>query len=174
MLILQKQYIGMTVVSVQSGMPCGKVSQLIIDPNKLSVALIGVLEPRSTSYLLPTDVRFMSEDRMFIDAEHKLSEAEDLLRHQDIIKDHFTPVGCKVVTESRKRLGKVSDYALDDTSWLVEKLYVGGGILANPLLEDKIISRADVVNVNKGTITVRDLANRAHKPLTIPLPKNVA
>ncbi len=171
MLLLREHFVGLTVASVQSGLPCGKVSGFVIDSTKLAVALIIVTNARGTYYLLPGDVRFMNHERLIIDAEEKLSTHEDLIRHQEVIAAAFDPIGRKVVTESRKRLGKVVNYAIEDSDWLIGKLYVTSGLLGNPLQQEQMIDRVDIINVEKNRITVRDLKDRASKPLTIPLPK---
>lgn len=174
MLIFREQFIDSTVASVQSGLPCGKITRFIVDPASLAISLLVIEDLHETTYLLPSDIRYATAERIIIDAEEKLSESDDLLRHQELITQNFDPIGCTVVTESRKKLGKVTNYAIDDTSWQIAKLYVMAGILGNPLQQEQIIEVSDVVNVENKKITVRDLRNRVHKPLTIPLPKNVA
>ncbi len=174
MLHLRDHFIGLTVASVQSGFPCGKVVGLVINPDNLATELLTIQDPKGLAYLLPGDIRFITNDRLIIDAEEKLSEAEDLLRHQDVINRNFNPLGCKVITESRKRLGKVTNFAIEDSNWVIGKLYVAAGLFGNPLQQEQMIDHGDVVNIEGSTITVRDLENRAHKPLTIPLPKHTA
>lgn len=170
--MFREHFIGLTVASVQSGLPCGKVTGFVIDPAKLAIALIAITDSRGVYYLLPSDIRFFNHERLIIDAEEKLSEHEDLIRHQEVIAMAFDPIGCKVVTESRKRLGKVVNYAIEDSDWLIGKLYVASGLLGNPLQQEQMIDRTDVTNVEKNRITVRDLKSKVAKPLTIPLPKH--
>lgn len=174
MLMFREHFIGLTVASVQSGLPCGKVSGFVISPDKLSITLIAVTDSRGVYYLLPDDIRFFNQERLIIDAEEKLSEHEDLVRHQAVISAAFNPIGCKVVTESGKRLGKVVNYAIDNTTWLIGKLYVTPGLLTNPLQQEHIIDRSDVINIEKNRITVRELRQRTGKPLTIPLPNQAS
>lgn len=170
--MFREHFIGLTVASVQSGLPCGKVTGFVIDPDRLAITLIAITHIHGVSYLLTSDIRFFNHERLIIDAEEKLSEHEDLIRHQDVITRAFDPIGCKVVTESGKRLGKVTNYAIEDSDWLIGKLYVAAGLLGNPLQQEQMIDRTDVTNVEKNRITVRDLKAKAHKPLTIPLPKH--
>ncbi len=174
MLIFREQFIGSTVASVQSGLPCGRITSFVVDPSKLAVSLLAIDELQGRSYLMPSDIRFVSGQRVIIDAEEKLSDKDDLLRHQELIAQNFDPIGCSVVTESRKKLGKVTNYAIDDTSWQIAKLYVTAGIFGNPLQQEQIIDLADVVSTESKKIIVRDLRNRVRKSLTIPLPKNIA
>lgn len=171
MLMLREHFIGLTVASVQSGLPCGKVSGFVINPDKLSITLIAITDTRGLYYLLPNDIRLLNHERLIIDAEEKLSAHEDLIRYQDVISEDFKPIGCKVVTEGGKRLGKVVNYAIDNHAWLIGKLYITPGLLANPLQQEHIIDRSDVINVEKNRITVRELRQRTGKPLTIPLPR---
>lgn len=172
MLLFREHFIGLTVASVQSGLPCGKVTGFVIDPSNLAIGLIIVANTQAVHYLLPSDVRFFNHERLIIDAEEKLSSHEDLVRHQEAIDAAFDPIGCKVVTESNKRLGKVVNYAIEDSNWLIGKLYVASGLLGNPLQQEHMIDRTDITNVDKNRITVRDLKSKATKPLTIPLPKH--
>ena len=169
--MFSKQLIGLTVASVQSGLPCGKIESLIVSPEKLTVELLCILDQGGIAYLLPSDIRFIADDRVIIDAEHKLSEADDLLRHQEAIKNAFSPIGCSVVTESRKKLGKVSEYSLDNQSWAAVKLYVSPGLFGNPLQEELMVDRHDVVDVMSNKIVIRDLHGKAGSRLTIPLPE---
>ena len=172
MLMFREHFIGLTVASVQSGLPCGKVTGFVINPDKLAISLIIITDASGVSYLLTSDIRFFNHERLIIDAEEKLSDHEDLIRHQDLIGQAFNPIGCKVVTEGGKRLGKVTNYAIEDSDWLIGKLYVASGLLGNPLQQEQIIDRIDVINVENNRITVRDLKSREHKPLTIPLPRH--
>lgn len=174
MLVLREQIIGKTVASVQSGLPCGTVYGFVINPNSLAIELLTIKDLRGTYYLLPGDIRHITAQRVIVDAEEKLSEADDLLRHQNLIKQGFDPVGKTIVTESKKKLGKVTNYAIDDTSWRAAKLYAAPGIIGSTLGKEHIIDSADIVQVEPKKIIVRDLRNTNKKPLTIPLPKNIA
>lgn len=174
MLMLYDQLIGRTIASVQSGLPCGRIASFIVDPANLAIELITIHDLHGAQYLLPGDVRYIGTERVIIDAEEKLSEADDLLRHQEIIHQNYSPISSKVVTESKKKLGRVTNYAIDENNWRIAKLYVTSGLFGNPLQQEQIIDASDVVSVEANKIIVRDLRNTQKKPLTIPLPKNVA
>jgi sporulation protein YlmC with PRC-barrel domain len=77
-------------------------------------------------------------------------------------------IGCRVRTESGRKLGKVHDLRArgDDGGWLLEGLIVGRGGLRARLVggdgpavyEGAVLPWASIVGLQDGLVTVRDAA----------------
>jgi ribosomal 30S subunit maturation factor RimM len=107
---------------------------------------------------------------MIIDSHQNLSEPEELLRHQEVLNHPFTLVGCKVVTQGGKKLGRVKDFSTDTQHFFVNKLNVVAPFWMLPFNNRFLIDRADIVDVEKSRIVVKDAAIKATEAVTKPLP----
>ncbi len=168
---LASEFIGRAVYSVHSADQIGIIKSLLVRESDLKVELIVVVTLSSTqgSYLLPSDIRFENSKKIIINSHHDLSEAEDLLRYKQSIQKPFLLLGCKVVTQTGKKLGKVRDYSLDTQHFFINKIHVSN--LWGTLISDKlIIARSDIVDVDRAKVTVRDGVVKIKKANAKPLP----
>lgn len=167
---LASTFIGQAVYSVHSSDQIGVIKSLLVRESDLKVELIVVVTiSAKTSYLLPSDVRFESPEKIIVNSHHDLSEAEDLLRYKQSIRNPFLLLGCKVVTQTGKKLGKVRDYTLDTQHFFINKIHVSN--LWGTLISDKlIIARSDIVDVDRAKVTVRDGVVKIKKANAKPLP----
>jgi uncharacterized protein YrrD len=176
MMRLAGQYLNQPVLSLHAGQAIANISDIVINPHDLSIAAFGCLPLRQPKrlFLLPQSVRESSRDGLVVNHEEDLSEAEDLLRLQDVLKMNFRLEGKPVITESKRRLGKVADYVVDNVGWQVVKLHVQrpfwravfGGML--------IIDRSFIVSVSQRAIVVKDASVKAAEPVRAAVPTPAA
>ena len=97
-----------------------------------------------------------------------LTEIEDLVRLQDIIKLAFEPINKPVETVSGQKIGKVNDYAVDLKSMYIQKLYVtqpiyknfnGGNIVVDRNQVNEITPKRIIINDLLGTVPVQARAS---------------
>lgn len=157
--------------SLRSGVVIGEVTSPIIDMNTLTVASFYVkIGAREELVLHPDDIREYGPLGFIIDDEEVLMETSDLIKLKKIIDEDFDIFGKKVVTERRRRVGKIDDVAIDN-QFVIQKLYVGQSLLSSFSSSQKIIGRKQIVDVSEKKITVKSPDEKVKKrvPATNPV-----
>jgi len=146
------------IISLRSGGPIGTALQPIINPHNLKILGWWCKSVIGTGHLilLVEDVRQTMPDGLAVNDEAALSVPEDLARHREILKIQFQLLD-KLVKTKRHKLGKVNDYAYDDGSMFVHKLYVARSLIKVFSAEDTlIIDRTQILEVTDNYILVKD------------------
>lgn len=157
-LLLGSQLTNTPVMSLQSGSALGAVGEPIIDPRKLQVVAYYVLGPRisETSIVHTSDIREYGPLGFIVDgADSVMALDEDLVRLQEVIKFKFSLLGKSVVDDTKKKLGKVADYALESDSYNIQKIHVNQSVIKNFSNANLIIHRSQIIEVTDSTILVR-------------------
>lgn len=162
------------VVGVQNAETLGLITGFIVKSSdfKIVACVVNSSISKNKLYLLPSDIRLVNNDKIIIDSHQKLSEFEDLVRYQHEITQNYNVIGNKVVTTSGKRLGKVENFIFDPAHFYISKLYVKPNILKSLLVTNLLIDRADVVDVKKNTIVVKDNYAKIKKASPSVLPQS--
>lgn len=128
----------------------------IFNPHNLKIVgwWCNVGEPKPM-ILLSEHVREMMPNGLAVDDHDDLSEAEDLVRHHEILEADFKLID-KLVRTKRQKLGKVSDYSYNE-GLFVQKLYVSRP-LHKVLTSDTtlLIDREQILEVTDQYILVKD------------------
>lgn len=159
MLARLEQMVGSKVISLHAAGAIAEVAEPIIDPDKLTLAGFYVGHPKirdQAQILLAQDIRQISPGRVFINSVDELTAKTDLVRLKPILELNFQLVGKPVVTESGKKIGRVSDYIVDTTSWTIQKIYIKPSILKSFAATNLIVDRSQIVEVSNSKITVSD------------------
>ncbi len=104
--------------------------------------------------LLTQDIREHIDKGFVINDHEVLGKPEELVRLQSILKLNFELIGKPVVTVNKQRLGKVSDYAVDDATLYVQKLYVSQGLIKSITGGNLSIDRSQIVEITNRKIVV--------------------
>ena len=87
------------------------------------------------------DIREASPDGLIIDSIDRLVSEGDVVRLDEVMSLNFDLLGLKVVTQDKKKLGKVVDYTLDAMSFSVYQLIVHFALQsADPSSQDSLLS----------------------------------
>lgn len=126
MLQLSESLLNRPVMSLRTGQPVATITEPIINPNNLKIEGFYCLDRFSKSQLvlLYQDIRDVIPQGFVIDDHDVLAEANELVRLKDILNIGFKLIGKPVVTISKQRVGKVSDYATEMETMYIQKLYV--------------------------------------------------
>jgi len=146
------------VMSLQTGGQLGEIQAAIVDPRKLQVVAFYVGGPRiqTKSVLHTTDIREIGPLGVIVNAADDIMDLDqDLVRLQEVINLQFTLIGKPVVDDTRHKLGKVTEYSLDTTTFLIKKLHVSQSIMKNLMSSSLMIDRSQIIEVTDGAITVR-------------------
>lgn len=169
MLRLANAYIDKAVLSLRTGGKIGITNSVIINPNNLKLEgwYVESLFEKG-SFILPiAEVRDFISKGIVVDDHDALTLPEDMIRLKEVIELRFELIGKAVITESKKKLGKVDDYAVDDLTSLIQKMYVNPPMLKGFTSDQLLISRQDIVEINDKKIIVRDAL--VHSRVGVPV-----
>lgn len=137
--------------------------EAIINPNNLKIEGWHCTDHFSKRdlILLSQDVRDIVPQGIAIDDYDRLSEPGELIRLQEILSLQFELIGKQVYTDTGRRVGKVNDYAVDSTSFLVQKLYISQPVYKDFKGGQLSIDRQQIVEITDKRIVVRDVLEKA-------------
>lgn len=164
--------VGKNIASLRTGTPVGVVSEAIINPHNLKVDGWHAIElpKKRQGILLAQDIRDILPQGFIVDDHDAISEPGELIRLKEILKLNFQLIGKSVIDENRKRLGKVSDYAIDKDTFDVSKIHVAQSVFRSFKGGALLIDKSQVVEVNPHQIIVKQTANplESELPATVP------
>jgi len=148
----------MPVVSLRTGGKIATTEEFVVDPHNLKVEgwYCKDTYSKETLVLLATEVREIVPQGLAVNDHTSLTEVNELIRLKEILELKFSVLGKLVITESGRKLGKVSDFAIDSDSFFVVKLYVAQPIYKNLAGGQLIIDRSQIVEITDKKITVKD------------------
>jgi len=141
------------------GAMVGLVENLIINPDDGKLAGITVREgfgKRNLKTLSAKDILGISSEFYLVPSYDSLGEVDEIVRLKEIMDQDIPIVGNKVYTESGMYLGKVFDFTLDLTTFLITRIYVRPGLFGG-LAKQYIIYYKNIISIEKDKITVADL-----------------
>ena len=161
MLQLSNSLLNRPVLSLRTSSVVATTTAAIINPTNLKIEGLYCqdgFDRKKTVVLVFQDIRDIIEQGIVVNDHDVLVEADELIRLKRWMDLRFELMGKPVVTVSKEKLGKVSDYATDTSSMYIQKLYVGQSILKSLTGGTLSIDRTQIVEVNDRKITVQDLA----------------
>lgn len=158
MLRLSNQITDLPVLSLRTGGEIAKAGEPIINPNNLKIEGWFCTDKFSKEQLvlLPQDVRDFVPQGIAVNDHDVLTNPEELIRLQKILELEFELLGKQVITNHKRRLGKVADYAVDADSLVIQKLYVARPMYRSLSEGQLTIDRSQIIEINNRRILVRD------------------
>jgi len=158
MMRLSNNYLDRMVLSLRTGGVIGQASAPIINPNNLRiVGWYCTSRTEKCQYILPTsEIREFIPKGLVVNDYEALTHPDDLVRLKEVIHLNFEIIGKSVVTESKKRMGKIADYSVDDTSYYIQKLYINQSLLKSISTDQLIIDRSQIVEITDKKIIISD------------------
>jgi uncharacterized protein YrrD len=156
---LLDQFDNLPVRSLRTGHLVAHLQTPIIDPKNLRIVAWTCQADWSAAPLLlrSEDIRGTTDQAVIVDSEEELVEPDDLVRLKPVLELNFQLLGKPVVTDQKRKVGKVSNFVVEDESWFIQKLYVGQSILKNLGASGRVISRQQIVEITPHRIVVRDV-----------------
>lgn len=172
MKVLASDVIKMQIFSLRLGGPIAVVEKILLDEAhlRIRILILRVMGEKQLGYLLPGDIRLSEQKKMIVDSEEKISEKNEVIRDRPIIERDLTLFNMIVVTVSGKKLGRIENYAFENTSYLVTKLYIRTNLIKNFIHDNLIIDRADIVDIKNDRVIVRDAFANGKQMATNALP----
>ena len=163
MLVLGSRLNDTPVMSLQTGTRLARTSTPLINPANLKIVafkLDGPLLSEQPSFLRTADIREMSSVGMIIDSSDELIGLDDVIKIKQLHELNFSLIGMSVIDENRHKLGKVSNYTVDTSSFVIQQLDVPRGILKGLTETSILIHRSQITEINDNAIIVKTTAKR--------------
>ena len=159
MLQLSGQILGKPVLSLRTGGPVAWAVTPIFNPNKLSIEGFYVRDTvdKRELVLLCQDIREMSRQGLIINDHDVLAQPNELVRLKEVLDLNFELMDKRVETTGKHKVGKVSDYAVETTSMVVQKLYASRSFWKNLTGGALSIDRSQIVEVTNRRIVINEL-----------------
>ena len=158
MLQLSSKLFNVPILSLRSQGPVGTALEPIINPNNLKIeGWFAVDRFSGQKLILPVgEVREFMRGGLAVNDHDAMTEPDEMVRLQKVIQINFSLIGKLVMTEKRKKIGKVTDFAFDPTSMYIQNLYVSQRGLKAFAGDDRVIGRGQIVQISDRAIVVRD------------------
>ncbi len=157
MLQLSGMIINRPVLSLRTGTPVATALAPIINPNNLKIEGFFCKSGRKQVILVAQDIRDVLPQGIVVNDEDVLTDQSELVRLKDVIGINFELLGKHVETASKRKLGKVNDYATETGSMYVKKIYVAQPIYKNISGGNLGIDRTQIIEITDKKIIVNDL-----------------
>lgn len=171
MLLIGSKVAGMPVLSLHVGGKIANTKQAIIDPEDLRVIAYTVEgpiiknDPELGDILDTQDIREISESGLIIDSADRFVNREDVIRFDEVMDLGFNLVGLKVVTQNGKKLGKIIDYTMDSTTFMIYQLIVQRPFMSSLMDPELTINRSQIIEVDDYKVTIK------HDKAQVKMPK---
>jgi sporulation protein YlmC with PRC-barrel domain len=168
MLQLSNNLLNKSVLSLRTGTPIATVTGPLINPNNLKIEGFYCQDrfDKRQLLLLYQDIRDMLPQGYVVNDHDVLVEPEELVRLKDIIALDFELIGKQVVTVSKEKVGKVSDYATEAETMFIQKIYVSQSILMSLTGGSLSIDRTNINEITPKRVIINDLVENT--PATAP------
>ena len=163
MLQLSSSLLNKSVLSLRTGTPIATVTSAIINPNNLKIEGFYCLDRFSKEelVLLYQDIRDVMPQGFVVNDHDVLAEPEELVRLKDVMQLGFELVGKQVVTTSKQKVGKVSDYAAETETMYIQKIYVAQSILKSLTGGSLSIDRTQINEITPRRVIINELTKSA-------------
>lgn len=161
MLLLSAKLYDQAILSLRTGGKVAIARAPIINPNNLQVVGFYCTDHFSGDelILLAQDIREHIRQGYVVNDHEVLASREDLVRLEKILLLEFELLGKTVITNHKRHLGKISDYAVDSESLYVQKLYVAPRLLKSLTGSPLSIDRSQVIEISDQRIVVKEATN---------------
>jgi sporulation protein YlmC with PRC-barrel domain len=163
MLQLSATILNKAVLSLRTGAPVAAITGLILNPDNLKIEGFYCQDrfDKKELVLLPQDIRDVLPKGYVINDHDVLTEPDELVRLKKIMDLNFELLGKQVVTVSKQKIGKVSDFATETSSMRIQKIYVAQSVLKSLTGGSLSIDRNQIQEITPRRIIINDLLKKA-------------
>lgn len=169
MLQLSANLLNKSVLSLRTGSAVAAITGVIINPDNLKVEGFFCqdrFDKKKELILLPQDIRDVLPKGYVINDHDVLAETSELVRLKKVIDLNFELLGKQVMTVSKQKVGKVSDFATETTTMYVQKIYVAQSVLKTLTGGSLSIDRSQIQEITPRRIIINELMKKA--PVAAP------
>ena len=157
MLTIADRFLGMPVMSLQTGAELARTVREVIDPRDLTIIayeLAGPMLDQTPSLLRVADIREIGSLGMIVDSVDELISPSDVIKIQQVYNYQFTLLDKIVVDEANHKLGKVTGYTLQAGNFVIQQLVVRRPFLKSFNDTELLVHRSQISKVTDDLITV--------------------
>ncbi len=157
MLLSHDRFIGISVMSLQTGAELAHTKRVIIDPRDLTVVayeLEGPMLNEHPSFLRVADIRELSTIGFIIDSSDEFVGIDDVIKLKEVYEFNFELIGLKVVDKKDRKLGKVNGYTVDAGNFVVQQIGVKRPLVQSFNETELLINRTQIVEVSNEHVIV--------------------
>lgn len=149
-LVLASSMLRLPVGTLEPPIKVGRVKDVVIDPkggvfHGLTVST-SLLKP--PFFLSGSDIIAVDRAGVVIKSTDSLVDIAEVVRAKEALKEGIRVIGLKVLTQSRKKVGRVSDLAIDLEGQRVAKYYI------RSWFSERIIPATSVVKITKKELVI--------------------
>jgi sporulation protein YlmC with PRC-barrel domain len=159
MLQLSQSLLNRPILSLRTGTTIGTTTTPLINPNNFKIEGLYCIDrfDKREAILLYQDIRDVLPQGIVVNDHEALSDPAELVRLDKIIKLKFELIGKPVVTVSKDRIGKVTDYATEIETMYIQKLYVGQSLLKSFTGGSLSVDRSQIYEITTKKVIINDL-----------------
>lgn len=161
MILLGSAVLNAEIFSIQTGSKVARTTRAIINPANLQIIAFEVSGPlvqQHPALMLLSDVRELSNMGFIVDDIDQFIAPTDVVRVNDVYQLKFDIIGKLVLDEKRHKLGKVIDFTIDTTQFLIMQLSVKRPLLRSFNDTEILIHRSQIIEINNDSIVVHSQA----------------
>jgi len=166
MLQLRTSLLNKDVLSLRTSSAIARIKAPVINPDNLKIEGFFCEDRYSHDelILLCQDIRDILPQGYLVNDHDVLVEPEELVRLETILQLRYDPIGKQVVTVSKDRVGKISDYATELSTMYIQKLYATQSIFKSLSGGSLSIDRTQVQEITPQKIVISDLLQGVPTP----------
>jgi sporulation protein YlmC with PRC-barrel domain len=149
------------VLSLRTGGVIAVAAEPIINPNNLKIEgfyCVDRFDKKISLILLYQDIREVIPQGIVVNDHEVLSQREDIIRLKELIDLHFSLIGKPVVTETKSKIGRVNDFAVELETMFIQKLYVAQALRKSLSTSALSVDRNQIIEITDKKIIINDLA----------------
>ncbi len=150
-------------MGLQTGTKLAQTAYPVIDPANLKIVAYIVEGPlllEKPSIIRIAEVRELSDIGMIIDSSDDFVGIDDVVQINKLYGLGFKLIGMPVIDELNHKLGKVEDYSVEASSFVIQQLHVKRGLVKSLTDTGLLIHRSQIVEINDHSIIVRTTAKK--------------
>ncbi len=170
MLQLSNSLLNKPILSLRTGTIIAQITGPIINPDNLKIEGFYCYDrfEKKQLILLYQDIRDILSKGYVVNDHDVLSEPDELIRLKKVLDINYELIGKQVVTTTKQKIGKVSDYATETETMYIQKIYVAQSILKSFTGGALVIDRNQVSEITPKRVVINELTNTS--PATAPAP----
>lgn len=131
----------------------------IINPDNLKIEGFYCQDKFSKNklILLSQDIRDTLPQCYAINDYEVLSDPIELVRLKKVLQINYKLMGKPVVTESKKKIGKINDFAVEVETMYIQKLYVGQPFIKSITSGQLSVDRSQIIEITNRKIIIGDI-----------------
>ena len=159
MLQLSNSLQNIPVMSLRTSNQVATAVAPIINPKNLKIEGFWCqdLYENKQLVLLTLDIRDTLPQGFAINDHENLAEPDELIRLSEVLEMNFQPIGKPVYTLSKEKVGKVVDYALESTTFYIQKLYVGRPFFKSLTSGQLSVDRTQIIEITPQKIIIQEI-----------------